>query len=203
MNPERKIILVLGKTRFGKTTLTRAILSRMARVIVVEHRDEYKGTPFTDFDAMADHCAANERFFVSWNGGQHMAGEVFHLAFNLQNVCVCLEECANIAEEGSYFDAIYTGGNPAQISILGVSQRPHLIGLDLRSQASEVFAFNTTEPSALEWMRAFFGERTRELAKMPKYMGIHYNADEEVSVRDFIVQRPLNPLKTAFLDENA
>lgn len=191
MSAERRITLVLGKTRFGKTSLTRALLSQRARVIVVEHRDEYReGTPFTDFDALADFCAARERFYAVWKGGQHYASAIFHLAFHLQHVTVVLEECAYVEEEGHYFDAIFTGGNPAQISILGISQDPPLIGKALRSQASEVYAFNVTEPAALDWMRGFFGARARELATMPKFRGLHYNADEEVSVRDFVVARP-------------
>lgn len=187
---ERKITLALGKSRFGKTTLTRAILSRVARVIVVEHRQEYdEGTAFTDFDALADYCAGRERFYAVWRGGQHFSDAIFHLAFYLQHVTVVLEECAFVEESHNYLQAVYAGGNPAQISILGVSQHPQLIGLPLRSQASEVYAFNVHEPAALEWMRGMFGARTKELPLMPKYRGLHFNADESVSVQDFVVGR--------------
>lgn len=182
-----RVILEIGKRGFGKTRGTKLLIAGLPRVIVVDQRGEYGGAPFTDFDAMADYAASRPSFLISWRGGQDLAPAVFHLAFCIKDVYVVLEECDLVPEEGHYYEAIYRGRNPYGIGIIGVSQRPQNIGPALRSQATDVYAYNNSEPSALQWMRPFFGERVGELPQLPKLHGLHYSADETVNVSPFVL----------------
>jgi len=174
---DRKIILVIGLSGFGKTYLARSLVTHYKRVLVVEHRPEYGGRAFYDFGALADALDTYQDagdFFVSWLGGMDYTPAIFHLAFRLRNVLVVLEEADLVPAVGYYYEAIYRGRHPSKISIMAIAQRPHMLDIALRSQATDVYAFNNHEPSALQWLSTFFDDRTAELATLPPKRGLHF-----------------------------
>ena len=174
---ERRIKLSIGKSGFGKTYLARILLASEMRALIVDQRDEYEGTPFYDFDQMADHVSVAPRFRAVWKGGMDFTDAIFHLAFALTNVTVVLEEADLVECEGWYREAIYRGRMPARISILAIAQRPHLLSPDLRSQATDIYAFNNSEPSALQWLKIPFGDDAEKFPHLPPKHGLHYSLD--------------------------
>lgn len=174
---ERRVILSIGKSGFGKTYLARTLLVAEPRAIVVDQRDEYQGVPFQNFDRLADYVSTHSRFTAVWKGGMDYTDAVFHLAFAVSNVLVVLEEADLLECEGWYREAVYRGRMPYRISILAVAQRPHLLSPDLRSQATGIYAFNNSEPSALQWLKVPFGNQAAQLPHLAPKHGLHFSIE--------------------------
>jgi len=175
---ERRNALILGTSGFGKSYLTKILLTGMRRYIVVEQRPEYDGLGlrFYDFDEMVDYCFATPDFRAIWAGGQDYADNVFHLALGLTSCTVVLEEADIVpCEPGSWFyQTVYRGRVPAKVSIFSLSQRPHLISPHPRSQMTDCFCFQITEPGSLEWLKIPFGrDLVKEISQLPPKFGFH------------------------------
>lgn len=170
----RRIDLLIGVSGCGKTCLARGLILDHDRVIIIDHRDEYSfGHIYTDFERLALDAERESHFVKIWRGDPLYFEHICHLAFAVGRVCILIEEAERFEiEEGSWYrQAILTGRMPAQISLIALTQRPQLLNPDLRSQASGVYAFRNSEPSALQWLKYYFGPATVELATLPPLHG--------------------------------
>jgi hypothetical protein len=178
---ERRILPIIGKSGFGKTYLTRTLLATEPRAIVVDVKGDYhgakfsRGVPFWDFNAMADYAEKTPTFCIAWQGGQDYTDAICHLALALQNVAVVIEECDRIPCEGWFRESVYRGRDPDRVSIWALSQRPQIISTDLRSQVNELYAFNSTETGALDWLKSFFDrDIIAAIPGLPVKHGFHW-----------------------------
>lgn len=173
---DRRIIANVGVQGFGKSFLGRCFVTREPRYIVYgDFKREYPGLPFTDFNAMCDYAAANEKFGIRWDGDPEYFDNIYHLASALRNVMVLSEESDKIPALGWYRHAIFRGRTPDRTHIHNVGQRPQLFCPEFKSQLTELFAWHTTEDAALDWMEVFLGkERTKLLPTLPPKVGFHY-----------------------------
>lgn len=182
MEQPRRIDILVGVSGCGKTSLARTLLCEHERVIITDHRGEYSsfGPCFRDFDALADYCSSNERFVAVWQGDYEYIEPIATLALALRRVCLLLEETEvyPFSESGDYREAVLRGRYPAQVSFIALSQRPHLLPVDFRSQATAIYAFRNMEPSAIQWLTFTFGARAKELTTIPALEGLAWEWGE-------------------------
>lgn len=173
--------VINGKSGFGKTYLAKTLLAPWLRRIVVEQRPDYDGQIFTEFDALADYCAAAGSFRAVWRGGQEFAEPVFELAHAIWNLELIVEEADYLeCELGTWFyESIFRGRDPQQIGLTMLVQRPQQLHAAARSQITDVYTFNTSEPGALDWLKVFFPrEAIAELPFLPPKHGWQYSIQD-------------------------
>lgn len=177
----RKIDLLIGVSGCGKTSLAKALALDYDRTIIIDHRQEYSlGTIYTDFETLVRDLEIKSRFMAIWRGDPEYVEDIFHLAFALRKVCMLMEEAEIYPVDiGSYYrEAILRGRDPAAISIIALTQRPHLLVPDLRSQATGIYAFRNMDPAATQWLKPVFGKQANDLPTMPILHGIKWCWDE-------------------------
>jgi len=204
---ERRIKLIIGKSGFGKTWLTRILLKSELRSIVLEQRLEsrpYEGLRFSEFDALADYCSDHHFFRCVWTGGLDYADAIFQLGLALKDVALTVEEADLVECEGWFKEVVYRGRDPAHVTLYALAQRPQLFSIDLRSQATDVYAFNTSEDTALRWLEIFFNEQVWQLPQLEVAHGLSWTIVPSVKIERFkladstktISNKPLtNPLE--------
>jgi hypothetical protein len=188
---ERRVILNLGKSGFGKSYCQKTVLLPVeSRAIVIDPKWEYGAAGcvnFTDFDSLADYCSTRQSFRAAWIGGIDFIDAVFHLSFALRDMAVIMEEADSIPCVGWYREAVYRGRQPEHITIHALAQRPHLLAPDIRSQVTDLYCFNNSEDSALVWLKSFFDNETiNKIPDLPPKYGIHWSlTDTGPAVEDF------------------
>jgi molybdopterin-guanine dinucleotide biosynthesis protein len=182
----RTVEIVIGVQGSGKTTLIKELIFDHDRVFVVDQRDEYDiGEAWTNFEAMALAAEKRERFVFVWKGERKMADAIAHLAFALspatkeesehrKGPCIVLSEAEELLDDENNVHirkAVLTGRKPARISIIADFQWPTQAEPWYRSQVTGVWAFFNAEKSALEWLKTYFRELTKEISALPPLHG--------------------------------
>lgn len=189
----RRVEMVCGASGSGKLLLVKERCFHYRRVIIIDHRDEYKlGKAFFDVKELARYVAARDYFIAVYKGPLSAFDRVFGIAYKKGQTCVVLEEGALYPmDEGTWFaECALRGRMPARVSIIDIIQRPQHASTDYRGQVTDVWAFRNTEEGARRWMRDYFGDRVDKLAAMPPGRALHWAWDregiEEVNVENCV-----------------
>jgi hypothetical protein len=176
MNPSpREIIIVLGKTGYGKSRWTRQFLDGCRRVFMYD--------PIHEADAeWHDNVSIVERF----DNGTFRQGNDFYVATSEESAidtfgsiaflvgdCVyAVEEASLVFEKGMRLQGwaknIVFLGRHRNCSLLVTAQRAASIPIELRSQATRVVSFAQHESDDLLWLKAFLGKTIVELPHLPR-----------------------------------
>lgn len=160
---QRDVILIFGKTGSGKSTLTKKIINGFDRVIVFDTVAEYQGLIIESFNDFVYYFKKQpDKFFVSCRYEDLEDYEYSARAIPVIGKClVVMEEADNYLQSTSFSDStdpfvrLVTRGRHSQISILAISQRPHLIAITLRAMRTKVYAFSQDEPADLDYLSAW------------------------------------------------
>jgi hypothetical protein len=167
----RKITLVCGKTRLGKSWLVKhGLLKKMNRVIICDPMNEYvDAIRIDDMQQMATYCLSHKVFRVRTT-----------LIRNFNDVCyiaACCGECTILIEESQRFlankaaltpmmdYALFQGGHHA-ISVLLVMQRAYKVNIDIRSQWTEIYSFRQSEERDISWFQETSGFDIEEIRNL-------------------------------------
>ena len=158
---QREVILVFGKSGEGKSYLVKhQLLVGKPRVVVFDTVREYHGTILHSFSEFVEYFSKEpQEFFVSCRFDTKL--EYVYAAralWEIENVYVVLEECDNymrsttFSDPGHPFTKIVTQGRHKRINIIGITIRPHLVSVSLRSIVTHAYVFRHTEPSELAYL---------------------------------------------------
>ncbi|MFA5287200.1 MAG: hypothetical protein WC394_02890 [Candidatus Omnitrophota bacterium] len=182
MKGEREVVIYVGKSRSGKSTLLQRMIEKEPRFIIFDTVSEYsKITPpfsavfINDVHSLFDYLEANgnkAEMRVIFDPEDYeeqiqlVNGEklnVFDLACKnifegLSQVAFGIEEIANFVKGSSYqkyFSRMIRAGRHKNISIYATTQRPMDIRPVLRAQITKLISFYQQEPKDIEWIGDF------------------------------------------------
>lgn len=190
--PQREVVLCLGKTGSGKTTLAKSLVLDQTRVIVLDPAgfNEYGILQVHSFEALrsrlieAHHDGAGF-FRIAYSPLSGESGAVFEMAqavnFSSQKMAyvnqswIVLEEADLLdpPEQMPEYDEVISRGRHYGVNILAVSLYPFKLPPMLRRQATKIYAFASHEPADIKWYRDVFGDRADEIINLPPH---HYLA---------------------------
>lgn len=169
--PDRKVVLVLGQTGTGKSTLTKIIRKKFHRVITLDPMEEYEGQVMNSYDEFID-------FFLnepprSFNlvlrfTTQEEILYTFKSVWDIQDVLFVVEEIElylDPRDPNEDFDRLISFGRHHNIHLLGISRRFVEISTKFRAQCTSIFTFKQflrRDLDALEDM-GFDPERVKNL----------------------------------------
>lgn len=154
---KRKVILILGKTGTGKSTLAKLLLKKSPRVIAIDPLFEYKGTPFeTAGDLIDYHLEHSPKTFQYSLRTTHPTDVeyLFRTSWTLGNVLLVVEEAdIYIDSKKSAFSSLVNQGRHRMVHLLCIVRRTPEINKAFRAQQTSVFTFYQDDPDDIEHMR--------------------------------------------------
>jgi hypothetical protein len=170
---KRTIIVVTGKTGYGKTYLTRKLLKKHRRVIILDPNFEYTGTIVSSFYEFAEYMKSEpEKFCIVCRfEGDNDEEYLFRAVWEIGNCLLVIEEFADFVDEmekGYPLHKLIRRGRHKAISILGVSQRVPDFPPVFRSQCDTIITFCQTEPIDLQRLESN-GFDPEKVSKLPYY----------------------------------
>lgn len=169
----REVIIILGKTGYGKSTWLTKFLAGVPRKFIF---DPFRAIP-------AEYINADElirRYESQWFKNQASfsvgmyAPQDFDLigatSYLVGNSYLIIEECGVAFYKGERIpewlqEAIFLGRH-VSLSIILTAQRAASIPIELRSQASRFISFRQTEKRDLDWTKDYLGARFEELPEL-------------------------------------
>lgn len=193
---QREVILVLGKTGYGKTTWANLYIQEETRVVIVDAGfNEFGAAPvrsLTELIDAIDSRTANGAgsFGVSYTPQGDEIDAVFDVAMaanrnaggDVVNQSLILIEEANILgepEAGSTYEYAIIKGRHDGLSIMAVTLFPALLSIKLRSQATRLILFRQDEPAHLKWLEGKVGRTVaEEVRALDRFEFIDWNQGE-------------------------
>lgn len=175
---EREVVIILGKSRYGKSTWLGKFLANKPSRFTFDPFRKAAATYYSGDDLIRLH---DEGHFQNppYSAGTSAVDDVDLLssvAFLNGNAKTrpyfTIEECAIAFYKGERIsdalqEAIFLGGHN-WLSIVLVAQRAASIPIELRSQATRFITFLQTEKKDVEWCKDYLGDRFDELRTLPK-----------------------------------
>ena len=195
----REVIIVLGKTGYGKSLWSNMYSSLADRFFVYDpsrtYRADYESNEYLDnpeslayeqkverITSLPGGLEASERGLKHFRFGtidpddvEAMANAAFIAGQNL----FAVEETSTVFEKGErrlpdHFKRLVFFGRHRQCSLLFVAQRAMSIPIDIRSQASRIVSFQQHEGDDLSWLYEFYGKDTEIIPYLPKLQCLDY-----------------------------
>ncbi len=181
--------IVLGRTRCGKTQLSRTIQKFYPRVIVIDTVNDYAGDPsfehFEDFRAFGLRMVEAQKlsqfrirfgFSIHDENKDEIANEIFRLIFSVGHVLVVVDEC-QYYRNCHYLRELVLVGARHGIALLISTQRPANLSKDHISMASDVYVGQLFEPNDVKYLSDFLPQDACEaIPSMPPYHFLHFQS---------------------------
>lgn len=183
----RSIIIVLGKTGYGKSHWAWSYLEPRPRVFcydplhdapnmlwmngeeVVKWHDSFP-THERETDGIS---RETQRHFRIATDNEDSLDTFGHLAFLRGDCIFAVEEASLVFTQGERISGwcknIVFVGRHRNVSLLVTAQRAASIPIALRSQATRVVSYAQQEGDDLKWLKGPFGDRVSELPSLPPY----------------------------------
>lgn len=179
----REIIIVLGKTGYGKSRWTWEYLSGEPRVFCYDPMHDAPNMRWMNADEVIRWHDMNpvpseydpqhpKRYYRIATDDEDSRDTFGHLAFLRGNCIFAVEEASLVFEQGERISGwcknIVFVGRHRNVSLLVTAQRAASIPIALRSQASRVVSFGQHEGDDLRWLKGFYGDAISELPLLPR-----------------------------------
>jgi len=199
---KRDIILVLGKTGFGKSLWCKLFTRNNKRLLVFDPMASFDNVEwlkhediFDLFDEGAEGVIADKNFRLG--AFEFESIDVFgSTAFVTGNNLLVIEEASQIFKKGQplpdWTNRLVFMGRHEACSLLVTAQRATSIPIDLRSQANRVISFRQTEKTDMVWLGEFFDKSELEDIKLlPPGVCLDFekNTVKEVDINALVKQK--------------
>lgn len=194
---ERDVVIILGKSRFGKSTwLGKYLIPKPCRFLF----DPFQKTQaeyLTCDQLIEQHDNGRFQNPPYSVGSRHIADidVLSSVAFLNGNKTTrpyfIIEECGIAFYKGERIsealqEAIFLGGHN-WLSVVLVAQRAASIPIELRSQATRFVSFLQTEKQDVKWCEEYLGERMPELSKLERFECLDWDINESDSVSRYFI----------------
>lgn len=176
---EREVVIILGKTRYGKSTwLGKFLVNKPCRFVFDPFRKSR--VEYLDGDQLIQRHENGDFLRPPYGVGSSVIEDIDLLssvAFLNGNAQTrpyfVIEECGIAFYKGERIsepmqEAIFLGGHQ-WLSIVLVAQRAASIPIELRSQATRFVSFLQTEKNDVNWTRDYLGESFDEVKTLEQF----------------------------------
>lgn len=187
---EKKVILIIGKRGSGKSYLANRLLADRDRIFIYDCMGDFQQGVLFEYNQFAElskfwkSCYKNQFRIIYrplWPAPQLQvpAG----LAWQLGNLCFVIEEAAECCQPHQVTEnlaKLVRMGRHRNIEVVAITQRPYELDIMFRSQAKEIYVFNTTEPRDRDWLRKVVGaEVENKLDQLKQYEHITWQDGQD------------------------
>jgi hypothetical protein len=177
----RRIGVVVGKTGYGKSYLSKQAIPKGWRVVIFDCLAEYNFpnfqiiTSLRQFRAVLKDCQFRYKpLRVTLRLGSIDAYDfALSMVYIVGDILVVVEEISNFSNAHKTtptLESIIRFGRHKSVSILGITQRFSDLSLLLRNNLDMVVAFNLSMPTDLDYLASidWIGEAAYDLPKLDK-----------------------------------
>lgn len=179
----REVILVVGKTGYGKSEWARKFLQGKNRVLVFDPMGQMPAD-YRNADALLDFYDAPETMMSEANFcvGTTNPDDVdllARIAYVVGHCWLVLEEISTVFNRGENLpdwarDAIFLGRHP-HVNIMMIAQRAATAPIALRSQITRLIAFAQHEKTDVNYLAEIVGrDAAEQLPELPFYTCLDY-----------------------------
>lgn len=191
----REVVVVLGKTGWGKSWWTKCYSKQFPRRLVYDPSGTFPVKAYLPIDDIIGEITDDEHKGKPFNYGFLDENDIPQAAsalWAIGNNLLIVEECALVFEKGMSRmppwarDHCFIGRHQS-CSLVLIAQRPTYIPVDFRSQANRVISFCQHEGTDTDWLQNLYGkERADRLSELPKFscFDIHDGIIHEYSIVD-------------------
>lgn len=170
MAPDRDVIIILGKTGYGKSTWLHKYCAGVPRRFCFDPFRKFPAEYLDEKQILEKHEQGVFRNQAAYSIGSHylpdlsLLGSVSYLTGNCAFI---IEECGFAFAKGERIDdwlaeAIFLGRHQS-LTLIFTAQRAVSIPIELRSQASRFVSFRQTERRDVDWCREYLDDVDTEL----------------------------------------
>ena len=142
-------VTLVGQTGSGKTYLARRLCSGIARLLILDAKDELAGWGAADLTAKnLRRLDRDEPFRLRWvpaPGETWRYEELFERAYYAGNMTVYIDELTDAVPHGmragTYLTSLYQRGRSLGVGVFACTQRPAWVPLVCLSEAQGLFMF--------------------------------------------------------------
>lgn len=168
----RKVILILGKTGQGKSTLSKVFFNRSTRVIAIDPLHEYSsGLSFFDTAELLDYHLENtpKTFRYSLRStAEKDTNSLFQFCWTVGNVLLIVEEAdIYLGRENPYFDPLVNQGRHRNVHLCSIVRRTPEVNRGYRAQLTSLFSFFQNEPEDVRLIGKWGLSETQVVALQP------------------------------------
>lgn len=154
----RHVILIIGKNGTGKTLLTKHLVNKSQRTLIVDPMIEYRSLGFNKTgNLINEHKRLGFPKIFTYRLESNQEKEVTYLmryAWSLSSVLVVIEEAhLYLDSHNEYFNALIHQGRHRNISIIATVQAAVDVPKRFRRAATSMFVFQMTEPTDIDHLR--------------------------------------------------
>lgn len=179
MNRQNKIVVVLGKKGFGKTSFVVAETDAMNRLIIFDYNREYqKGKIVSTPQEMISQLRLNQQTFFRLIYRPSPEFEIethFHflseICFLVPDHTFVIEEVDLVSQAGfmpSGLKKLINYGRHQAINLFCLSRRAHMVPRDLTANADVIVSFNQQEPRDVKYLVDYMGSAAEEVRTLKK-----------------------------------
>jgi DNA helicase HerA-like ATPase len=173
----REVVIILGKTGFGKSTWLAHYCDRFTRIFAFDPFGKFPANYWDEaliLDRVADNNFAPGRQFRIGSYNRNDLELLGALAFMSGDCLLVVEEAGFIWNKGEripdWLREIVFLGRHKNVSLAITAQRAAYIPIDLRSQANRLVSFWQTELVDVGWLESYLNDRVNEIPTLPKYV---------------------------------
>ncbi len=197
--PRPDKLVILGKSGSGKSSLTKALIRSIPRVVIFDPKGEYaaphvvRGATPQD---LYDFIRTRKRFCVSYkpeserarralevrsperNRGKRMSlieREFDHVSWAvyvvgaLTFVAEELDQCCTSAWAGPKFGKLLRQGRTREVEMIAISRRPTEIPKDVTANMTQMVIFNSSEPGDMDYYRRRIGPAVERIPNLQTF----------------------------------
>jgi GTPase SAR1 family protein len=188
-------IVILGRTRCGKTYLSTQIQKMFPRVVIIDtvqdYRPDGKSYFFSDFETFghwlvkaqyASEFRAVYQFSIHDVNKFEIANEIFKILFSVGNVLLVVDE-VQYYKASHYLSEIILVGARHGIATITSTQRPANISKDLISQSSDIFIGKLFETNDSKYLGDFLSnEDLLKISSLEPRKFLHFRPGESTEI---------------------
>ncbi len=162
----RTVVLILGRTGSGKTTLAKEIMQQFPRRITLDPLEEYNsGVIVRDFTRLYEYLtrpgfdAERDPFVLTFRARSTVDREfLFKFVKEMNDILLTVEEAEIYLDPRSLnedFSDLINYGRHREISLLAIARRVPEISIEFRAQITEFITFRQFEPRDLDLLERY------------------------------------------------